>query len=137
MNVTEYLQTKSGIKQKKVPYYLQWISKYQKYCQGENKDSSIWNFQKTLINKFQDWQIEQAADAVKHYLYFQNHYVVNDTDTSHAEVENEQWLKENNNFKEVLRLKHRSLQTEKSYLRWRIVAIVNYPLLYYLTSFLG
>lgn len=118
MDFQKYLLEKGRVNPKKIPYYLQWVHKYQNYCRNNSSESSIWNFQKTLIDKYLDWQIEQAADAVKHYLYFQNHYGNSKEDSSREPVKVFNWSNEIKTFREVLGLKHRSFQTEKSYLRW-------------------
>ncbi len=118
MEFKEYLLQKGGVKAKKLPFYLQWVNKYHFFCQQNGNNDSIWNFQKSLLEKYTDWQIEQAEDAVKHYIYFKNHYK-KDTDRLLIKSDNNPlWVNEKKTFREALRLKHRSYQTEKSYVRW-------------------
>ena len=94
MDFKEYLEQKGGVKSKNIPFYLQWV------------------------NKYQDWQIEQVADAVKHFLYYQNHYSRGQNRDSQDSGDNPLWICARKTFREALRLKHRSYQTEKSYIHW-------------------
>lgn len=118
MEFQEYLVLKSGINPKKIPFYLQWVHKFKNFHRTHSSKNSIWDFQKTLISTYQDWQVEQAADAVKQYMYYLNHYGTSTNDKSVSSETSSDWINEIKTFREVLRLKHRALETEKSYLRW-------------------
>lgn len=118
MTFQNYLLEKGRVASKKIPFYLQWVHKYQNFIRENGADNSIWAFQKTLISQCEDWQIDQAADAVKQYLYFQDHYCIKEQVITTEPEAVSDWSKDIKTFREVLRLKHRSFQTEKAYLRW-------------------
>lgn len=119
MEFAEFLAQKCSVDQKYIPFYLQWVGKYNQYCKANtNQDSDIWGFQKSLIGKFKDWQIDQAADAVRHYMYY-----LSNQNKMEKRVENlsgsfDLWREKKELYRQTLRLKHRSFHTEKSYFRW-------------------
>jgi len=119
MDFREYLLKKAGIPDKKIPFYLQWVSYYISFCERAGDSASLVGFQKDLLERMlNDWQIDQAVDAVKHYKYFLLHYSEQETVPNLNRIPGEDWGKLLHIMKDVLRLRHRSYQTEKSYLRW-------------------
>ncbi len=115
MNFREYLQKKAGIPQKQIPFFEHWITRYNNY-QNQFPDSfSLSGFEKTLLRDCQDWQINQAVSAVKHYEYFIHHYQQGSSGQAEGQSD---WETAITRMKEMLRLRHRSFQTEKAYLHW-------------------
>ena len=114
MNYEEYLKNTVKINPRYIPFYLQWVSIYQKFLKEGN--STILGFQKSLMGRYKDWQIDQAVEAVRQYNYFCSKHRI-----SHSNVSNNNqpaWETARFNMKELLRLRGRSFQTEKSYLKW-------------------
>jgi len=97
---------------------------YQQYSSKEGSNGSMLGFQKFLMDRFQDWQIDQAVSAVKQYKYFMDRFNHDERigkqpvvrNTHHPDAQD--WISARKNMLEMLRLRHRSYQTEKSYLRW-------------------
>jgi hypothetical protein len=122
MTYLEYLEKKSGIPAKQRPYFQQWVSQYLGYQSTEVENPTITGFEKSLIGKYVDWQINQAVIAVKHYLFYINNYSEkNEILSNQNEIsipEKDLWSKSREIMKNMLRLRHRSYKTEKSYLKW-------------------
>ncbi|MDC7242095.1 MAG: integron integrase [Spirochaetales bacterium] len=115
MTFTEFLTNKAGLSPKAVPYYQNWIVLYQRYLKEHGDDSSMISFQKSLMHRYQPWQIDQAADAVKYYKFYQsNTHKVN----SEGKAPSLKWDETKKLMQDVLRMRQKSLQTEKAYLHW-------------------
>ncbi len=114
MTFEEYLRDKLKLGSKYIPYYLHWVSSYQEF--SSRGELSLSGFQKSLIPRYEDWQIDQAVDAVKQYNYYCRRYktteVLNKTNIASG------WDLAFTEMRDLLRLKGRSFQTEKSYLNW-------------------
>ena len=115
MTFRDYLQKRAGISQKQIPFYEHWITRYNNYQNHFPDSFSLSGFEKTLISNCRDWQINQAMSAVKHYEYFIHHYQKGSSGQSAVQPD---WETAITSMKEMLRLRHRSLQTEKAYLHW-------------------
>lgn len=115
MTYSEYLERNTNIKPSAIPYYQQWISLYQTY--NKRSDSSLIGFQKSMLNQYQPWQIDQAVDAVKYFEYYNSHSVQSD-DKHQLDKENGRWEDARKQMREVLRLRQKSYETEKTYMHW-------------------
>ena len=67
-----FLKEKQRIPEKKVLFYLHWISKYHKFSKKSlsEKCSSVECFITELRQKHEEWQVKQAEEAVRLYHYF-------------------------------------------------------------------
>ena len=70
----------------------------------------------SLQRRCEDWQIKQAREAIRLYLYFLKHHA--GENASNLSGQNDQWLEMQERMVNVLRLKHRSYRTEQTYLGW-------------------
>ena len=70
---------KQHVGQRKVPFYFPWISSYNRFRKtvknedgiGNNDDSDrICAFAAWLGHRYQDWQVQQAKEAVGFFLYY-------------------------------------------------------------------
>jgi len=68
-----------------------------------------------MTKRYEDWQVKQADTALRLYDYFLS---INKSPSSDAPSEKESWSVFEEKMREALRLRHRSLSTEKSYLIW-------------------
>lgn len=119
MNFRDFLLQKQQIPEKKVPYYLRWVSHYQNFCR-QNPDEgippeSVTSFISQLAKSHEDWQILQARDAVRLYLYFSDKSPTANSTVSSSDHE---WVELNERMTNALRLRHRSFRTEQSYNAW-------------------
>ena len=116
----DYLAEKAVVQDKYVPYYLKWVGD----CYGfldrpESEPTGLEDkerFLKDLAKTHEDWQVSQAANALRIYDYFLSSrtksVLGNDGDTGGA------WASLEARTREALRLRQRSYSTEKTYLAW-------------------
>ncbi len=116
---TNYLLSKSIIPEKQVSYYVGWVKLFFRSLGRDNSEKvtseEIDRFIKDLARTREDWQIKQAEEAIRIYLYYLRRKkapVVFEGDTR------QQWKIVSEEMKNMLRLKQRSLKTERTYLSW-------------------
>jgi len=127
-----FLKEKQKIPEKKVPFYLHWISKYHKFSKTNLSDNcrSIECFIVELRQKHEEWQVKQAEEAVRSYHYFKNRKesLQSKKITSINHEEYRDWNKIKEKTVRLIRLRHLSYRTEKAYLGWikRFSSYLNY-----------
>jgi integrase len=106
--------------EKKAGFYLYWVSQFYGHCNKSPGDrvgsKDIDRYLKSLSRRREDWQIQQASEAIELYLFFRRKK--QDTRNSKRPDANEQWKSVVDDMKKMLRLKHFSLRNEKTYLGW-------------------
>ena len=116
----EFLVSKRVIPEKRVPFYLLWVRRFQEYTQKRaNEDFSereVKAFVKSLEKDYEEWQVKQAREAVDLYHFYLRRVSGGDGVVSKVAVE--AWKKVGDEMVRMLRLKHRALSTEKTYLTW-------------------
>jgi integron integrase len=116
-----YLQDKQLVPSERIPFYAVWVSKYIAFCESQDQKGLDQTqltelFIRQLNRKYEDWQVAQAAEAVKLYRYYRRR-----TRPDHADSNGgakAQWRQVAEETVRMLRLKHRSMSTEKTYLGW-------------------
>lgn len=122
----QYLSGRNLAPQKAIPFFAYWASSFLSFANNNtfpDTDAVIQHFLKhlSLNARKQDWQIQQARDAVELYLY---HYL-----KQRPPEERPAWLiPSTDSFttffnvidktRETIRLKHYSVKTEKTYIHW-------------------
>ncbi len=115
-----YLSAVKHVKEKHVPYYLKWVSDCYSYCNEsvENRVSTDKKqvFLKYLAKHHEDWQVNQADYALRLYQFFLSSKQTNTKEniTDQSDV----WDELESETHTSLRLRHRSLSTEKTYIGW-------------------
>ena len=101
----EYLKEKDLVEERKIPFFLHWVGKYNQLGPGvnENEFSSLLDTEGK-----QGWQIRQALDALKIYGSWCGGETVGCTSGSDPI----------DTMQKALRVRHYSYRTEKSYLHW-------------------
>jgi len=115
-----YLVEQVHLKEKYVPFYKKWIKTAYRMVRIPLNQALTPNQREFVLKKFSqsysDWQVQQADDALRHYTYFLDQQnKIEKSDTKDTTVE---WLRAKQKMQQALLLKHRSYQTEKSYLSW-------------------
>ena len=118
-----FLSDKKMVQEKSVLFYAIWASKYFNYARKKQissekyQENAVTEFIETLKSdsKLSDWQIRQAADAINlYYFHFKGL-----KPKPLSEVKSNDFksglLKE---AQRILRLKHYSYSTERTYLQW-------------------
>ena len=119
-NFKDFLIKTKVVQDHKIPYYLKWLSMFFSFCNkkyGEPiEDDYIHRFLQNLTKTYEEWQVKQAQDTIRLYKYCINR----DLSSAVVPVNNfsKEWEDVFSQTVNSLRLKHRSLNTEKNYLHW-------------------
>lgn len=116
----QFLIDKERLQEKYVPYYVKWVSDCYRYF-NEPETQPLTNeqraqFLKRLADNSEDWQVRQAERALRLYDFFLLRKMKEEAGSAPGEAAD--WLLVEERTKEALRLRHRSLSTEKTYLSW-------------------
>ena len=115
----QFLISNGSIQQKQIPYYVKWVTNCYAACKSPT-DKILSADQKkqfldVLESSREDWQVKQAEQALRLYTYFVTRYGQRPEATSD---EGKEWNRTIEKMIKVLRLKHLSLNTEKTYTGW-------------------
>ena len=117
MNHFRQFLFKKGVKEKTILYYVKWVSDCYDYLakplSADIKPDEKEKFLRHLARSHEDWQIRQADRAIKFYQYY-----VSLGREKESMGHNRSWRKAEGDATKLLRLKHRSYSTEKSYVSW-------------------
>lgn len=104
------------------PYYVRWVPQVYAIAQRPLGETLPLEAEQhglvQLQRQCQDWQIKQARQALRLYRYF----LGSQQDKSQplpGEPTRMAWRELSEKVQRVMRLQHKSLQTEKTYLMWR------------------
>jgi integron integrase len=116
-----FLISKGTIKSQYVPFYLKWVSDCYSFL-NEPLSNRLGSDQKKqflsdMAKGHEDWQVKQADTALRLYDYFLSKQVMPTNSTSSPSPA-ERWKPLEEKMRNALRLRHRSLSTEKTYLIW-------------------
>jgi len=125
---SEFLKKDTRVIESRISYYLRWVREYKKlYPDGvDDKEKALAKLESKLEKYVQDWQVEQAIEAVKYYWYFKDRQ----SGGMHREgagqldgsLENtdirESYTEILDETRRIIRLMHRSYTTEKTYMGW-------------------
>ncbi|MDD5645349.1 MAG: integron integrase [bacterium] len=121
----DFLVDKGFASKKHAPFYARWASKFLSYFNNNNEpdiEKNMTGFINVLTNdqNISDWQINQAHDALKLYLYHYNGNkrlkVNSDPQVAQADLFSvPQVIK---SLRNSIRIKHYSYKTERSYIGW-------------------
>ena len=121
MTFAHYLASRTGIPEKRKPYYARFVRQYLAFCDTRQlktvQEDSLSSFLRWKSSQLQDWQILQAQDAVRLYLYFLDKYHEKGEEPSTSPCQNS-WVEAKESMIRILRCKHRSRETEKAYMNW-------------------
>ena len=115
-----YLLSKRIVPEKNLVYYLSWITQFYAFCDKRPGDDvsaeEIDRFLKYLMKSREDWQVNQANEAIQLFIYYNRRKYRNETE---GDIDSDaKWKVVVQDMVTVLRLKHRSLSTEKTYIGW-------------------
>ncbi len=121
LSFKEYLVQKALVREKYLPFYLRWVSECYSFL--NESDSQVLNleqkqnFLKHLSKTHEDWQVKQADNALRLYGYFLSSQQTAAA-TGGLQDASKEWDSLEVRTRDVLRLKHRSYSTEKTYITW-------------------
>ncbi|MEA2081998.1 MAG: integron integrase [Elusimicrobiota bacterium] len=113
-----YLRETRIVAENQVPYYVTWVSKFYAFLGKKMNDAvlpgEIDRFIKNTGKYREDWQIKQADDAIRLFLYF----LSKKKGEQAPENSEAEWKTAAELMKKILRLRHRSVSTERTYMFW-------------------
>jgi integron integrase len=118
-----FLLEKKMVPEKNVLFYALWASKYFTYARKKQipaagyQENAVFEFIETLKSdpNMSDWQIRQAGDAIRLYYFHYRGLKPNNLSTIKSTDFTPELLEE---AKRLIRLKHYSYSTERTYLQW-------------------
>lgn len=118
-NFKQYLLSRHIVTEKQLPYYINWVNQFFNFSHKSRNDSllpdEIDKYIELLNRRKEDWQVQQAREAINIYQLFvsRSNRKLRKSNDSVAE-----WRTVADEMVRMLRLKHRSLNTERTYLSW-------------------
>jgi integron integrase len=121
----DFVREKQQVPEHCIPFYPQWVEMHRRWA-GEpgRKSASIGEFLTSLVSKYAGWQIRQARHALQLYSSYQSCRGASAPDRSQRvprpvlPPEGNTWNTVEQSVNTLMRLKHLSFRTEKSYLSW-------------------
>ena len=118
-----FLLEKKMVPEKNVLFYALWASKYFNYARKKQipaegyQENAVIEFIESLKSdpNMSDWQIRQAGDAIRLYYFHYRGFKPNNLSTVKSTDFTPELLEE---AKRLIRLKHYSYSTERTYLQW-------------------
>ncbi|MHB8791345.1 MAG: integron integrase [Desulfobulbaceae bacterium] len=108
--------------EKKLSFYLHWVSSFISYCHKEDcspaDNSRILSFLNLLAKSKEDWQVNQAREALRLYHYYLAQKTQRESPPGADTDSDAAWRAVAQHMKEALRLRHRAVSTEKTYMKW-------------------
>ena len=115
----QYLKEVHRMQDRIIPYYLKWVKNAYTHSHISLKIPITEDAKNTYLhhasNCHEDWQLKQADESIRLYTYFLS--ISGDTPLLDRPAL-EDWKEFGKEMKRVLRLRQRSLRTEKSYMHW-------------------
>jgi len=117
-----FLERKHLVSEKKLAFYLYWVSSFVSYCEKQgfpsSDNSNIDPFLHVLAKTREEWQVAQAREALRLYHFYLARPEWEDGRIVPAHDPEQGWRIVAGKMREALRLRHRSVRTEKTYLQW-------------------
>ena len=119
-NFKAYLLSMRITGPKAVDFYIHWVTQYYRFYRKQPTDAvskpEIEAYLKHLSKSRESWQVDQAAEAISLYQFYQSRNVAASFCRNLAS--DGQWKAIADDMHKVLRLMHRSLRTEQAYIGW-------------------
>ncbi len=116
----KYLISSQIVPEKKVKFYVNWVSKFYFSCKKDPgvdvTQNEIDEYLKNLSKHCEEWRVKQASDAIHLYLFLLRRGSVK-TGWKSAPAD-QAWKAASDETVRMLRLRRRSLSTERIYLVW-------------------
>ena len=115
-----YLQSKGFISKKQIPYYSRWVTRFLQFSNTLSDkmppEQQMHNYLSGIEKRCEQWQIDQAKEAVSLYLFFVSRK--KQPVSKKSRDWNEDWVEAGDMMKRMLRLKQLAYSTEQSYIAW-------------------
>lgn len=115
----EYLEKNGSIGPKQIPYYIKWVKDCYAVTGCSTELALSQDQRKQYLEKLnssrEEWQVKQADQALRLYLFFLSRVASHPVPSNDVD---KQWEVAREEMVKVLRLRHMSLNTEKTYITW-------------------
>jgi hypothetical protein len=115
----QYLSTKRIISDRQIPFFIHWVRQCYAFCRKTTDlyitSDEIDGYLKHISKQKQSWQVDQARMAIELFIFYKNHQIKNRLITAPA---TNQWKNVKNEMIKIIRFKHLSVNTEKTYIGW-------------------
>jgi integron integrase len=115
----EYLEKNGSIGPKQIPYYIKWVKDCYAVIGSSTEIALSQDQRKQYLEKLnssrEEWQVKQADQALRLYLFFLSRVASHPVPSNDVD---KQWEVAREEMVKVLRLRHMSLNTEKTYITW-------------------
>ncbi len=116
----QYLQNSRAANTNALKFYVLWVTHFLNYCNkhpdDEFNEQDIDAYLKSLTKKYEQWQVDQARQAIEIYRFWKSRRErkagLTRLDTR------DQWKIAAEDMHNIMRLKHLALKTEQTYLNW-------------------
>ena len=117
---SNYLISNEIVFENQVSYYVRWVERFLHFCHSKHGDyhqpGLRDQFLQSLERSYEKWQVDQANHAILLFKH-SNREVLKGKLPDDALCKQE-WTLASETMKRLMRLKHLSFQTEKTYLHW-------------------
>lgn len=114
-----YLKKVHRLPERMVPYYLKWVKEAYTHSKTSLKAPIAEEAKNSYLhycsNRHEDWQVEQADESIRLYMYFLS--ISGDTPLFKNPALDD-WRAFGKEMRRVLRLRQRSQRTEQTYMQW-------------------
>ena len=129
-SLPDFFRDVGQVDSRRLPHYLDWVKKYQQRMgRADIEANSMNRFLFSLTSGCEEWQVRQARRALQLYSYYRarNHAAAEDAihGSGATRAANKDlpatpraWMHIEDEFVRIVRLKHLSYRTEKSYRAW-------------------
>ncbi len=122
----QFLLNKGLTSKRYVPFYARWASKFLAYSNNTSEHDLEKNMESFLAQLSQnhniaDWQVDQARDALKLYIYHYDGNELSKLDANGTQIVKNTHLKLSQvirSSRNSIRIKHYAYRTEDSYIGW-------------------
>ena len=115
-----YILSSRIANEKSAAFYVYWVRDFYRYCSKKPDDmvtqEDVEKYLTYLAKRKEDWQVEQASDAIQLFLFFKKRKkreFCREKGDGKA-----QWKTIAEEMRQALRLRHRAARTEEAYLSW-------------------
>ena len=113
----QHLAIHTSVADRHRPYYVRWVRRFVRVhgdVAHSDRQSALLAFRQELVPRFEQWQVNQALQAVRHFW----HFLDRDGRTRAVTRHGPQDAAIIDEYVRVLRLQHKAYRTEKSYVAW-------------------
>ena len=116
----QYLSKKRIVNSKQRSFYALWVRNFYHYLNQKPgrpfSDDQVKRFLVVLSDTHEDWQVEQAKDAVRLYRYYQDN--ASSAPSARTSSTDKLWAEAVDQMIVSMRLKRLAYRTEQTYLKW-------------------